>query len=154
MVQLSYPYVTIRKTIALTRRRFTVHILLKPGLENFEHYFADTGPSIQSYGFSSSYVWMWELDHKETWALKNWCLWTMILEKTLEIPLDYKEIKEVIPKGNQSNYSLEGLMLKFQYFGHLIRKTDLLEKTLMLGKTEGRRRRDDRGWDVLMASLT
>ena len=69
----------------------------------------------------------------------------MILEKTLEIPLDYKEIKEVIPKGNQSNYSLEGLMLKFQYFGHLIRKTDLLEKTLMLGKTEGRRRRDDRG---------
>ena len=69
----------------------------------------------------------------------------MILEKTLEIPLDCKEIKEVIPKGNQSNYSLEGLMLKFQYFGHLIRKTDLLEKTLMLGKTEGRRRRDDRG---------
>ena len=69
----------------------------------------------------------------------------MVLEKTLEIPLDCKEIKEVIPKGNQSNYSLEGLMLKFQYFGHLIRKTDLLEKTLMLGKTEGRRRRDDRG---------
>ena len=65
----------------------------------------------------------------------------MILEKTLEIPLDYKEIKEVIPKGNQSNYSLEGLMLKFQYFGHLIRKTDLLEKTLMVGKIEGRKRR-------------
>ena len=64
----------------------------------------------------------------------------MILEKTLEIPLDCKEIKEVIPKGNQSNYSLEGLMLKFQYFGHLIRRTDLFEKTLMLGKIDGRRR--------------
>ena len=65
------------------------------------HYFADTGPSVQSYGFSISHVWMWELDHKESWALKNRCLWTMILEKTLEIPLDCK-IKEVIPKGNQS----------------------------------------------------
>ena len=108
-------------------------------------YFADKGLSSQSYGFSSSYVWMWELDHKESWAPKNWCLWTMVLEKTLESPLDCKEIRPVNPKRNQSEYSLEGLMLKLklQYFGHLLRRTDSLEKTLMLGRIEGRRRR---GW--------
>ena len=60
------------------------------------------GPSIQSYGFSSSHVWMWELDCKESWALKNWCLWTVVLEKTLESLLDSKEIQPVHPKGNQS----------------------------------------------------
>ena len=59
------------------------------------------GPSSQSYGFSSSHVWMWELDHKEGWALKNWCFWTVVLEKTLEGPLDCKEIYPVPPKGNQ-----------------------------------------------------
>ena len=66
------------------------------------HYFADKGPSSQSYGFSSSHVWMWELDHKEIWAPKNWCFWTVILEKILESPLDCKEIQPVHPKGNQS----------------------------------------------------
>ena len=71
------------------------------------------GLSSQSYGFSSSHVWMWELDYKERWAPKNWCFWTVVLEKTL----------------------------KLQYFGHLMRRTDSLEKTLMLGKIEGRRRR-------------
>ena len=60
------------------------------------------GPSSQSYGFSSSHVWMWELDYKESWALKNWCFWTVVLEKTLESPLDCKEIQPVHPKGNQS----------------------------------------------------
>ena len=66
------------------------------------HYFADKGPSSQSYGFSSSHVWMWELDCKESWVLKNWCFWTMVLERTLESPLHYKEVKPVHPKGNQS----------------------------------------------------
>ena len=66
------------------------------------HYFANQGPSSQSYGFSSSHVWMWELDHKESWALKDWCFWTVVLEKTLESPLGCKEIKLVHPKGNQS----------------------------------------------------
>jgi len=64
-------------------------------------YFADKGPFSQSYGFSSSHVWMWELDYKESWAPKNWCFWTVILEKTLESPLDCKEIQPVHPKGNQ-----------------------------------------------------
>ena len=64
-------------------------------------YFANKGPSSQSYGFSSSHVWMWELEYKETWALKNWCFWTVVLEKTLESPLDYKEIQSVNSKGNR-----------------------------------------------------
>ena len=66
------------------------------------HYFANKGPSSQSYGFSSSHVWMWELDYKESWTLKNWCFWTVMLEKTLKSPLDCKEIQPVHPKGNQS----------------------------------------------------
>ena len=65
------------------------------------HYLANKGPSNQCYGFSSSQVWMWELDYKESWVPKNWCFWTVVLEKTLESPLDCKEIQPVYPKGNQ-----------------------------------------------------
>ena len=86
---------------------------------------------------------MWELDHKEGWALKNWCFPNVVLKKTLESPLDSKEIKPVNSKENQPWISLEGLMLKlkFQYFGHLMWRPNSLEKTLMLRKTEERRRR-------------
>ena len=66
------------------------------------HYFTNKGPSSQGYDFSSSHVWMWELDCKESWALKSWCFWTVVLEKTLENPLDCKEIQPVYPKGNHS----------------------------------------------------
>ena len=66
------------------------------------HYFANKGPSSQSYGFSSGHVWMWGLNYKESWAPKNWCFWTVVLEKTLESPLDCKEIQPVHPKGSQS----------------------------------------------------
>ena len=66
------------------------------------HYFANKSLSSQSYGFSSSHVWMWELDYKERWALKNWCFWTVVLEKTLESHLDCEVIQPVNPKGNQS----------------------------------------------------
>ena len=112
------------------------------------HYFANKGSSSQGYGFSSSHVWMWELDCKESWALKNWCFWTVLLEKTLESPLECKEIQPVHAKGDQSGCSLEGLMLKLklQYFGHLMRRADSFEKTLMLGKIEGRKRK---GWKWL-----
>ena len=68
-------------------------------IKNQRHYFVN-GPSSQSYGFSSSPVWMWEVDCKEGWVLKNWCFWTVVLEKTLESPLDGKEIQPVDPKGN------------------------------------------------------
>ena len=174
------------------------------------YYFADESPSSQGYGFSSGHVWMWELDYQESWVMKNWCFWTVVLEKTLESPLDCKEIKIANPEGVSEShsvvfdwlwslslyspwnspgqntelgslsllqgifptqgsnpgilscrwilyqlshkgrpmeitpeYSLEGLMLKLklQYFGHLMWRADSLEKTLMLKKIEGRRRR-------------
>ena len=107
-------------------------------------YFGDKGPSSQSYGFSNSHVWMWEFDHKESWVPKNWCFWTVVLEKTLESPLDCKRSNQSVLKEISLKYSLEGLFLKLklQYFGHLVRSTDSLEKSLMLGKTEIRRR----GW--------
>ena len=91
--------------------------------------------SLRPYGFSSSHVWMWEFDLKEGWTLKNWCIWTVVLEKTLEIPLDWKEIQPVNPKGNQSWISLEGLMLKLklQCFGYLS-KSWLIRKDLDAGK--------------------
>ena len=87
---------------------------------------------------------MWELDYKEGWVAKNWCFWTMVLEKTLESPLNCKEINQSILKKISPEYSLEGLMLKLklQYFGHLMWRTDSFEKTLILGKIEGGRRRE------------
>ena len=107
------------------------------------HYFADKDSTSQSYGFSSSHVWMWELNYKESWARKNWCFWTVVLEKTLESPLDCKEIQPVHSKEISPGCSLEGMMLKLklQYFGHLMPSVDSLEKTLMLGGIGGRRRR-------------
>ena len=86
---------------------------------------------------------MWELDHKEDSVPKNWCFWTLVLKKTLESPLDGKEIKPVNLKEINTEYSLEGLMLKLklQYFGHLMQRADSLEKTLMLRKIEDERRR-------------
>ena len=94
---------------------------------------------------------MWELDYKESWVPKNWRFWTVLLEKTLESPLDWKEIQPVhFLKEISPGCSLEGLMLKLklQYFGQLMRRADLLEKTLMLGKLGGRRRRGRQrtGW--------
>ena len=113
--------------------------------EKQRYYFANKGLSSQSYGFSSGHVWMWELDYKESWAPKNWCFWTVVLEKTLERPWTARRLNQSILKEISPEYSLEGLMLKLklQYLGHLIQRTDSFEKTLMLGKTEGRRRR---GW--------
>ena len=105
------------------------------------YHFADKGPYSQSYGFPSSHVWMWELVHQEGWALKNWCFWTVVLKKILESPLDRKEIKPVNPKGNQSWIFIGRTDAEAPMFGHLIQRPNLLEKTLMLGNTEGKRRR-------------
>ena len=110
------------------------------------HYFANKGPFNQSYCFSSSHAWMSELNHKEGWAPNNWCFWTVVLEKTLETQVSWtpRRWNQLILKEISPKYSLEGLMLKLklQYLGHLMRRTDSLEKTLMVGKTESRRR----GW--------
>ena len=110
--------------------------------KHLNHYFANKGPSSQGYGFSSSHVWMWELDYRESWALRNWWFWTVVLEKTLESPLDFRRSNQSILKEISPEYSLEGLMLKLkvQYFGHLMWRADSLENTLMLVKIEGRRR--------------
>ena len=120
------------------------------------HYFANKGTSSQSYGFSSSHVWIWELDQKESWAPKNWCIWTVVLEKTLESPLDCKEIQPVHPKENQS-WAFIGRTdaeAETPILWPPDAKSWLIEKTLLLGKIEGRKRGDNRGWDGWMASLT
>ena len=118
------------------------------------HYFANKSPSSQSYGFSSSHIWMWELGHKDSWAPKNWCFWSVVLEKTLESPLNSKEIKPVNPKGNQSWISLEGLMLnlRLKYFGHLMWRTDSLGKNWHWERLKAGEEGDDRGWVGWMAS--
>ena len=104
------------------------------------HYFANKGLSSQGYGFSSSHVWMWELDCKESWAPKNWCFWIVVLEKTLESPLDCKEIQQVHPKGNQSWV--------------ISKELTHLKRPLCWVRLRAGREGDDRGWDGWMASLT
>ena len=99
---------------------------------------------------------MWELNYKESWVPKNGCFWTVVLEKTLESPWDCKEIQSVNPKENQS-WTFFGRIdaeAETPVTGHLIRGTESFKKTLMLGKIEGRRRRDYKGWDGWMASPT
>ena len=106
------------------------------------HYFSDDGPYSQSYGFSTNHVWMWELDHKEDWAPKNWCFHTVVLEKTLESPSDGREIKPVNPKGNQPRISIgrTDAEAEASNFGHMMQIVDSLERAPMLGSIEGRRR--------------
>ena len=118
-------------------------------IQKQRHYFANKGPYSQSYGFSSSQVWMWMLDHKEGWAPNNGCFWTVVLEKTLENLLEARRSNQSILKEILPEYSLEKLMQKpkFQYFGHLIWRADSLQKTLMLGKVEGKGEKGSRGWD-------
>ena len=116
----------------------------RQNIKKQRHYFANKGPSSQSYGFSGSHVWMWELDYKESWVPKNWCFWIVVLEKTLESPLNCKKIQPVHPKGNQS----------WIFIGRTDDEDETpilwspdaknsLEKPPLLGNTEGRRRN---GW--------
>ena len=125
------------------------------------YYFANKRLYSQSNDFSSSHVWMWGLDHKESWMLKNWCFWILVLESLLtldslafelwcwrylksllRVPWTARRPNQSIQKEISSEYSLEGLMLKLQYFSHLMQRADSLEKTLKLRKIEGRKR----GW--------
>ena len=127
----------IKRHLLLERKAMTKsrHQIKKQRL-----YFADKDPPSQSYGFSSSHVWMWELDYKDSWAPKKLCFWTVVLEKTLESPLYCKEIKPVNPKGNQSWICTERTEAEAPIVWPLDVKTDSLEKTLMLGKIESGRR--------------
>ena len=121
------------------------------------YYFANKGLSSQGYDFSSGHVWMWELDCEESWVPKNWCFWTVVLEKTLESPLDCKKIQPVHPKGDQS----------WVFFGRTDVKAEAPilwppdAKSWLIGKDPDAGRDwelggegDDRGWDGWMASLT
>ena len=118
------------------------------------HYFVNKCPSSQSYDFSSSHVWMWELGYIESWASKNWCFWTVVLEKTIESPVDCKEIQAVNLKGNQSWLLIGRTVAEAPILWPLDVKNRLIGKDP--GKIEGGRRRegDDRGWDDWMASPT
>ena len=119
-------------------------------------YFANKGPSSQSYGFSSSHVWMWELGYKESWAPKNWCFWTVVLEKTLECPLDFKDIWPVHRKGNQSWIFIgrtdveAGTPILWPHNA----KNWLVLKRPWCWERAKVEEEDDRGWDVWMASPT
>ena len=108
------------------------------------HHFANKHLYSQSYDFSSSHVWVWELDRKEGWMPKNWCLWIVVWRRLLRVPWTARRSYQFILKEISPEYSLEVLVLKlkFQYFGHLMWKTDSFEKTQMLEKIEGRRRRE------------
>ena len=107
------------------------------------HYFANKGPYSQSYHFASSHVWMWELDHKESWELKNWWFWTVVLEKTLESPLDCKEIKPVNPKENQSWIFIGGTDAELKLQWPLDVKNWLIGKDPDAGKDWGQ---EEKGW--------
>ena len=113
-------------------------------IQKQRHYFANKGPSRQRYDFPSSHVWLWELDYKECWALRIDALELWCWRRLLRVPGTARSNQSILKEINLE-YSLEELMLKLklQYFGHLVQRADLLEKTLMLGKIEGRRRR---GW--------
>ena len=129
---------------------------IRQHIQKQRHYFANKGPSSQSYCFSSGHVWMWELNYKESWALKNWCFWIVVLKKTLESPLDCKEIQPVYSKGSQSWI--------------FIRRTDAEAETSILWPPDMKNRLtgkdpdwerlkaggegDNRGWDGWTASLT
>ena len=112
------------------------------------------GPSSQSYDFSSSHVWMWELDHKESWGPKNWCFWTVVLEKTLKSSLDSKEIKPVNCKGNQCWIFTEGVMPKLQYFSTWWEELTHWKRPSCWERLKAGGEGDDRGWDGRMASTT
>ena len=142
----------IKKTLAPLKKSYD-----KPRqhIKKQRHHFADKSLSNQSYGFSRSHVWMCELDHKEGWALKNWCFWTVVLEKTLESPLGCKEIQPVNPKGNQPRIFIRRTDPEAEApsFGHLTwswhGKRPWCWERLRAGGE-----RADRAWDGWMASLT
>ena len=135
-------------------------------IQKQRHYFVSKGPSSQGYGFSSSHVWMWDLDYKASWVLKNWCFWTVVLEKTLESSLDCKEIQPVHPNGDQS-WVFPGLfpMIIVHWkewcwswnsntLATWCKELNHLKRPWCWERFRGGGQGDDRGWDGWMASPT
>ena len=117
------------------------------------HYFANKGPSSQGYGFPSGRVWMWELDHKAGWVPKNWCFWTVVLEKTLQSPLDCK-IKPINSKTNQPGLVTGRANAEAPILWPPDVKSQVIGKDLMLGKMEGKRRKWHKRWNGQIPSPT
>ena len=136
------------------KRRLLLGRKVMTNLKKQRYYFAIKSPSSQGYGFSSGHVQMWELDCEESWALKNWCFWTVVLEKTLESPLDCKEVKPVLPKDRS------GVHWKDWYWGWNSNTLATSCEELTYWKRHwcweglGAREGDERGWDSWMVSLT
>ena len=128
----------IKRHLLLGRKAMTD---LDNVLKKQRYHLADKGAYSQSYGFSSSHVWMWELDHKESWVSKNWCFWIVVLEKILESPLDCREIKPVHPKGTQPWIFIGRTDADIPIVRPHDKKSWLIEKTVMLENLEGKRRR-------------
>ena len=114
----------------------------KQHIKKQRYHLVNKDPFGRSYGFSSSHVWMWELDHKEGWTLKNWCFWIVLVKTLLRVPWTAKRSNQSILKEIDPAHSLGGLLRKLQYFGHLMWRADS-ERHLMLRKIESKRRR---GW--------
>ena len=121
-------------------------------------YFANNGPSSQSYGFSSSHVWMWELDYKESWVQKNWCFWTVVLERTLESSLDCKEMKPVNPKGNHSQRNIHWKDWCWSWSSNTLatwcEELNHWKRPWCWERLKAGGEGDDRGWGGWMVSLT
>ena len=144
----------IKRCLLLRRKAMTN---LVSDMKKQRHYFADKCLYRQSYGFSSSHVWMWELDHKEGWAPKNSCVWTVVLEKTLESPLDCKKIKPVHPKGDQPWIFIERTDAETEapiIWPPDVTKTVHWKRSWCWQRLRAGGERDARGWDGWMASLT
>ena len=120
------------------------------------HYFINKCPSSQGYGFSNSHVWMWELDCEESWVSNNWCFWTVVLEKTLESPLDCQEIQPVHPKGDQSWVFIgrTDVEAEIPNFAHWCKELTHFKRPWCWERLRAGGEGDDRGWDGWMASLT
>ena len=118
------------------------------------HYFANKSPSSQSYGFSSSHVCMWELDYKQSWVPKNWCFWIAVLEKTLESPLDCKEIQPAHLKGNQSWIFIGSTGAETNILATWCKELTHLKRPWCWERLKVGGEGDNRGWDGWMASLT
>ena len=129
---------------------------LDSNIKKQRHYFASKDPSSQSYGFSSSHVWMWELDYKESWVLKNWCFELWCWRRLLRIPWTARRSNQPILKEICPDYPLEGLMLKLklQYFGHLCEELTHWKRPWCWERLKIGGEGDNRGWDGWMASWT
>ena len=125
----------------------------KQHIKKQRHYFVNKGLHSQSYGFSSSHVWIWELDHKEGWVLKNWCFWIVVLENTPESPLDCKKIKSVNPKGNHSWIATDA-EAETNTLAPWCEELTHWERPWRWERLKAGSEGDDRGWDGWMASLT